>query len=228
MRKLSQILLALTLILPALAATPLTACAEFGLGISAGGYTGDRLYTASSPLARKWINPTGESSAFGNELLVDLESFIQLGLNAFVPLQGRLGLRFDLAFTDIDVDGKVRDQGGTSETVSWEQFFIFDMVAQATWRLGRSDNSYPYLALGPSLTVSSSEGTTLDQTMPGFAYGAGWRVSALAGSYLDIGFRGQVQWPDFDEEEQRLAADEFEGESTISALSASVVVGYVF
>lgn len=222
MNRLAALTLSVLLCVPAMAR------AEFGLGISVGGYTGDRLYSAASATTRQWINPTGDTVGFGDELLVDVEAFAQLGLTAFVPLREHLGLRMDLAFTDVDVDGKVRDPSGVSETVAWDQLFIMDLVAQATWRFGRSLDSYPYLALGPSLTMASSEGSSLDQLMPGIAYGAGWRISALAGAYLDLGVRGQVQWTDFADEEARLGADQFEGENPINALSASLAVGYVF
>lgn len=216
--------LAVTLVL----LSPALAQAEFGMGLSIGGYTGDRLYSATSDTPRIWLNPTGDSSGAGEELLVDLESWLQIGLSGWTHFTERLGVRLDLAFTDVDVDGKVRDSTGAVETVQWEQLFIFDFIAQATWRLGSSTDSYPYLALGPSLSIASSEGTTLDQTMPGIAYGAGWRISAAKGSYLDLAVRGQLQWTDFSDEEKRLAADEFTGQSQINSLSASITVGYVF
>lgn len=210
---------------------PVAASAEFGMGISFGGYTGDRLYSAESSVPRIWRSPVGQASGTGDELLVDLESWAQFGLTGFAPLSPRLGLRFDLAFTDVDVDGKVRDQTGASETVSWDQLFILDFIAQATWRLGRSDDSYPYLALGPSLSVASAEGSTLDQTMPGIAYGAGWRISAAKASYLEIYVRGQVQWPNFDDEKSRLEANGntvVTTEDTINAFAAGVSFGYLF
>lgn len=207
---------------------PGPASAELGLGLSFGGYTGDRLYTASSNLVRMWRNPTGAVFGTGDELLVDLESWAQFGLNGWTSIDERWGLRFDLAFTEVDVDGKVLDPSGASETVQWDQWLLIDILAQATWRLGSSTDTYPYLALGPGLTVVSSEGDTLGQLMFGLVYGAGWRISAERGSFLDLSVRGQTQWPDFADEEARLDADEFEGEGTIFALSAAVTVGRVF
>jgi len=213
-----------------LAATvhPVAADAELAVGISVGGYVGDRLYTAKSVQPRVWTNPTGSNSGAGDELLVDVESWAQFGLTGFTTLRDRWGLKFDLGFTDVDVDGKVRDPSGASETVPWEQLFIFDIIAQATWRLGNSEDSYPYLALGPALTVASGEGNSLDQTMPGLAWGAGWRISAAERSWFEIGVRGIWQWPDWADEESRLAADEFNGETMIHSLSGSVAVGYVY
>jgi hypothetical protein len=202
--------------------------AELGMGISIGGYTGDRLYTAGSAQPQRWYNATGEEFLFGDELLVDLESWAQFGLNGWTTLTDRLGLRFDIAFTDVDVDGKVRDSSGASDTLAWDQWFILDLLAQATWRLGRSTDNYPYLALGPGLSVISSEGDTLGQVAPGIVYGAGWRISADRGSFLELFARGQLQWPDFGDEEARLASDSFDSNSPISALSAGVTVGYVF
>jgi hypothetical protein len=207
---------------------PSSAAAEFGLGLSFGGYTGDRLYSAASVAPRIWESPTGDVSGAGNELLVDLETWAQIGLTGFTSLKDRWGLRFDLAFTDVDVDGKVRDSTGATETVAWEQLLIIDLVAQATWRLGRDENTCPWIGLGPSLTVASGEGNTLDQTMPGVAWAAGWRVSALEGGWFEVGLRGILQWPSWDDEEARLAADTFEGESMIHSLSAMVSVGRVF
>lgn len=207
---------------------PGLARAQFGMGITAGGYSGDRLYSASSATSRQWINPTGDTFGFGDELLVDVEAYAQIGLMAFVPLEEHLGVRVDLAFTDVDIDGKVLNPLGVSETVAWDQWFIVDLIAQATWRFGRSADTYPYVSFGPSVTVASSEGSTLDQFMPGLAYGAGWRISALADGFLDIAVRGQLQWVDFSDEEARLAATEFVGQSTINALSASIGVGRVF
>ena len=220
----------LTLVLVLL--SPALASADFGLGVSVGAYTGDRLYTATSNTPRIWMNPTGETFGAGEELLVDLESWAQFGLSGWTNFTRRFGLRVDLAFTAVDVDGKVRDSSGAVEIVPWDQWFIMDFVAQATWRLGSSTDSYPYLTLGPSLSIASSEGNTLDQTMPGMAYGAGWRISAEKGAYLDIAVRGQLQWTDFSDEETRLATEgqlaEFKGESPINALSAAVTFGYVF
>jgi hypothetical protein len=216
----------LVLVLVLLSSTQ--ALAKFGLGVSVGGYTGDRLYSAASNTPRIWLNPTGEVSGFGDELLVDLESWAQIGLSGWTDFTERFGLRVDLAFTDVDVDGKVRASSGAVENVQWDQWFIIDFIAQATWRLGRSTDSYPYLSLGPSLSIASSEGSTLDQTMPGMAYGAGWRISAEEGAYLDIAVRGQLQWTDFSDEEARLAADEFKGENPINGLSLAVSFGYVF
>lgn len=216
----------IALLLSCAAASP--AAAELALGISAGGYTGDRLYTASSQVPRNWVNPTGQVSANGDELLVDLESWAQFGLNGWTTLDDRWGLRFDLAFTEVDVDGKVLDATGASETIGWDQWLIIDLLAQATWRLGRSTDSYPYLAAGPGLTVVSSEGDTLGQTMPNLTLGAGWRVSADEGGWLDVWFRGQLQWADFSDEERRLDATTFDDESMLTALSAGVTVGRVF
>ena len=207
---------------------PVSAQADFGLGLSVGGYTGDRLYSASSQNPRIWESPTGATSGTGNELLVDMETWLQFGLTGFTTLRDRWGLRFDLSFTDVDVDGKVRDQTGASETVQWDQLFVFDVVAQATWRIGKSEDTYPWLGLGPALTVASGEGDALDQTMPGLAWGAGWRISALEGSWLEFGLRGILQWPDWSDEEARLNADQFNGESTIHSLSASVSAGVMF
>jgi hypothetical protein len=207
---------------------PTSASAEFGVGLSVGGYTGDRLYSATSVNPRIWENPTGQFSTSGTELLVDMESWAQFGLTGFTTLRDRWGLRFDLSFTDVDVDGKVRDESGTSETLGWDQLFVFDVVAQATYRIGRSDDTYPWIGLGPSFTVMSGEGDSLDQTTPGLAWGAGWRISALENSWLELGVRGILQWPDWSEEEDRLAADNFEGESMIHSLSAAISVGRVF
>lgn len=209
-------------------ALPLAAQAEFAVGLSVGGYVGDRLYSATSVQPRVWENPNGTASGAGDELLVDMESWWQVGLTGFTTLNDRFGLKFDLAFTDVDVDGKVRDPAGVSETVEWEQMFIFDAIAMATWRLGSSKDSYPYLGLGPAFTVMSGEGNTLDQTMPGLAWGLGWRISAMAESWLEFGVRGIWQWPDWSDEEARLAASEFDGETMIHSLSAAVSVGYVF
>ena len=223
MKRLSS---SLVLVLVLLSSTQ--AFAKFGLGVSVGGYTGDRLYSATSNTPRIWLNPTGEVSGFGDELLVDLESWAQIGLSGWTDLTERFGLRLDLAFTDVDVDGKVRASSGAVENVPWDQWFIIDFIAQATWRLGRSTDTYPYLSLGPSFSIASSEGSTLDQAMPGMAYGAGWRISAEQGAYLDIAVRGQLQWTDFGDEESRLAADEFKGENPINALALAVSFGYVF
>lgn len=204
------------------------AAAELGMGIFVGGYTGDRLYSASSEAPRSWHNPTGDVTGTGDALLVDQESWLQLGLNGWTSLNDRWGLRFDIAYTDVDLDGKVHASSGATETVQWDQWFILDVLAQATWRIGRSRDTYPYLAAGPGLSVVSSEGDTLGQVMPNFNYGAGWRISALTGAYLDLSVRGQLQWPDLDDEEARLAADEFEGESITNALSVALTVGRVF
>jgi hypothetical protein len=207
---------------------PQVAQAEFGLGLAVGGVTGDRFYSAGSIAPRVWENPTGDTAAAGDELLVDMESWWQFGLTGFTTIRDRFGLRFDVAFADVDVDGKVRDPSGASETIQWEQMFIFDMIANATYRLGQSDDSYPYLGLGAALTVASGEGNSLDQTMPGLSWIGGWRISAAEGSWLELFVRGILQWPDWAEEEERLAADQFEGESMIHSLSGGISVGRTF
>jgi len=227
-REITMKRLAVLAVLCAALAQPVAAQAEFGVGLSVGGYVGDRLYSATSVQPRVWDNPSGTASGAGDELLVDMESWWQIGLTGFTSLNERFGLKFDLAFADVDVDGKVRDPAGVSETVEWEQMLIIDAIAMATWRLGKSADSYPYLGLGPALTVASGEGNTLDQTMPGVAWGLGWRISAAAKSWVELGVRGIWQWPDWSDEEARLAANQFEGETMVHSLSASVVVGYVF
>ena len=223
MKRLAAGFALLLLLLP-----PALARAEFGLGVSVGGYTGSRLYSATSTAPRIWLNPTGEVSGFGEDLLVDLDSWAQFGLSGWTNITNRLGLRFDLAFTEVNVNAKVRGASSAVESVEWDQLFIMDLIAQATWRFGRSMDNYPYLSLGPSFSVASSEGKTLDQSLPGVTYGAGWRISAVKGTYLDLSVRGQLQWADFSDEEDRLAADDFTGESTINALSASLTFGYIF
>lgn len=222
MRRAALLLIALAILVPS------TAPAGFGMGVSVGGYTGDRLFSASSDAVRSWRSPTGAVSGTGSELLVDQESWFQFGLNGWTTLDDRWGLRFDVAFTDVDVEGKVRASTGAIETVPWDQWFILDVLAQATWRLGRSLDNYPYLAAGPGLSVVSSEGDTFGQVMPNFNYGAGWRISALVGTYLDLSVRGQLQWPGLDDEEERLDANAFDGESVTNGLSAAITVGYVF
>ena len=180
---------------------PQVARAEFGLGLTVGGVTGDRFYSASSNAPRDWDSPTGAvvPPPFGDELLVDMESWWQLGLTGFTTIHDRFGLRFDLAFADVDVDAKVRDPSGATQTVAWEQMFIFDVIANATYRLGKSNDNYPYLGLGAALTVASGEGNSLDQTMPGLSWVGGWRISAAEGSWMEFFVRGILHWPDWGE-----------------------------
>jgi hypothetical protein len=206
--------------------------AEFGIGLTVGGYNGDRLYSTESAVARNWINPTGDVSSLGTELLVDAESWALFGLEAFIPFRGHLGVRVDAAISEVDIDGKVRDSSGATQTLQWDQFLVMDFVAQATWRFGKDPASYPYVAAGPVLSVTSSEGSTLDQTLPGIAWGAGWRLSALEGYYFDFGVRVGTFWPSYDDEEARLresgSSFEFDGKSPMHTLAASITVGYVF
>lgn len=214
------------LLLPslAMAATP-----RFTLDLYGGVAMAGRVYTAySDGGSRNWESPNGQLGYLGEEVRTDVDPQLYLGLATEIPRGDRLRFGARLAFADLDLVAQVRRGSGAVDELPWDQLFLFTADASASYDLVPGDGDTPYILGGVGIISVGSEGSTLDQAQPTLTAGAGYRIDRYDGYVLRLEARASWFPWDLDAEEERLAADRFDGASSGLLWQLSASVGYPF
>jgi len=216
----------------ALEALPARADVQWGMHLEGGGFTSGRLWRAEAGQSREWIVPDGSISYFGEQITVEMESYMIGGGGVFMTSDAGWGLMGRLAFSAVDVDVLVRDGLDEVRTEAWDIYTLIDAQLAGTWTFVPDAPNSPYVLAGVGLTLLGSEGSAPDQSGPSVSLGGGWRFWS-GGWFFDIEVRDTIVMLDFDDEEARirqrvLLEDGFDAESSVHVIEANVRWGITF
>jgi hypothetical protein len=182
--------------------------AEWGFSIVGGLAASGELYKAKADVSRSWTNPAGNVSVEGTEIRTEVDEYGLFGIRVLYARDDRWGASFGLSLTDMDVNVFARSAAGAVVSSPWDQLFILNLTAAATFDLLVKGNT-PYLLAGVGYTSQDSEGSTLDQSGMSLVLGGGFRIVSLGGVQIELEVRDNISGLELDGERDRLAPDEW-------------------